>query len=318
MTIFSKQITTSAAKLYVVTPIINPIRYKSRYSLYLDFEKRVRDAGAELYTVEVAFGNRPHVITEACDPRDIQLRTYTELWHKENALNLAIARLPSDWEYVAWIDADVQFARPDWVQETIHQLQHYNFVQMFSVAQDLLPNNEPMAKHHGFVYSYLTGRKHKHGYSDWHPGFAWAARRSALDHVGGLIDYAILGAADRHMAFGLIGKIECTIPCELRKGAYAQELRLWEARADKYINRNVGLVDGLLLHHWHGKKRDRFYQDRWKILVNNKYDPDLDLKRDTQGLYQLTNRNLKLRDDIRRYFRSRNEDSIDFDSNEVR
>ena len=123
---------------------------------------------------------------------------------------------------------------------------------------------------------------------------------------------AILGAGDRHMAHALIGTVKKTIHSKLSQ-AYAQDLIMWESRAEKHIKRNVGYVPGLLLHHWHGKKRDRRYADRWKIIINNNYDPRLDLKEDWQGLWQLTDRNFKLRDEIRAYFRARNEDSIDLD-----
>lgn len=313
----SMQLHKEPAKLYVVTPVSNPCRYQSRYRLYKQFEKMVTDAGAELYTIEAAMGNRPFAITEENNPRHIQLRTWSEIWHKENLINIAISRLPQDWEYVAWIDGDVAFARPDWVSETLNQLQHYHVVQMFSIAHDLNPNHESFQKHYGFVYSYLNNLKGNKDYSNWHPGFAWAARKSAIDHLGGLIDYAILGAADRHMAFALAGRVHETIHSKIN-GGYAQELKLWEERAETYIKRNIGYVPGLLMHHWHGKKRDRRYKERWEILVSNNYDPDLDLKRDWQGLYILTDRNIKLRDDIRAYFRSRNEDSIDFDGAENR
>lgn len=305
------------SKLYVVTAISNPVRYQSRYRLYEKFSKMCADAGAELYTVEVAFGNRPHIITVPDNKRHIQLRTWTEIWHKENMLNLGIQRLPHGWEYVAWIDADVQFARPDWVEETLHQLQHYHVVQMFSMAHDLGPSHEPFQKHKGFMYSYINQLHGNKDYSNWHPGFAWAARRQALDDLGQLIDYAILGAADRHMAHALIGRVEQTIHSKLTS-AYADNLRLWQDRAERYIRRNVGYVQGLLLHFWHGKKRDRRYAERWNVLVNNGYDPRLDLKEDWQGLYQLTERSIVLRDEIRGYFRARNEDSIDLEASEVK
>jgi hypothetical protein len=48
------------------------------------------------------------------------------------------------------------------------------------------------------------------------------------------------------------------------------------------------------------------------VLVNNNYDPDTDVKYDAQGLLQLetTNaRQIKLRDQIREYFRTRNDDA---------
>lgn len=303
--------------LYVVTAVSNPCRYSSRYHLYEQFAKMVADSGAVLVTVEAAFGNRPFVVTDSNNVNHVQLRTSHELWHKENMLNLGIQRFPEDWEYVAWIDADVHFARPDWARETLNQLQHYHVVQMFSKAQDLDPNCEPFQQHIGFVYSYMHKRLGSKDYSNWHPGFAWAARRQVVNDLGGLIDFAILGAADRHMAHSLIGRVEQTIHNGLTDN-YKKWLRLWQARAEKYVKRNIGFVPGLLLHHWHGKKRDRRYAERWSILVNNHYDPLLDLKKDHQGLWQLTDHNLNLRDDLRGYFRARNEDSIDLDLNEYK
>ena len=305
------------SQLYVVTPISNPCRYNTRYKLYDNFAKMVTDSGAELVTVEVAFGNRNHVVTKPDNPNHLQLRTSHELWHKENMINQGIERLPNDWEYVAWIDADICFANPHWVTETLQQLQHYDIVQMFSQAYDLGPNNEPFQKHNGFVYSYMHQLMGNKDYSNWHPGFAWAARRSAINHLGGLIDFAILGAADRHMAHALIGRVRQTIHSRLSK-SYAEGLIRWEERAEKYIQRNIGYVPGLILHYWHGKKRDRRYKERWKILIENKFDPKLDLKEDWQGLWQLTDRNIKLRDDLRGYFRARNEDSIDLETYDIK
>jgi hypothetical protein len=85
----------------------------------------------------------------------------------------------------------------------------------------------------------------------------------------------------------------------------------WQNSALQYVKHNVGYVPGTLIHFWHGKKKTRNYWGRWDVLVENKFDPDCDLKRDTQGIFQLTDRNYELRDGIRAYFRARSEDSID-------
>ncbi|MGH7193828.1 MAG: hypothetical protein ACREJM_09885, partial [Candidatus Saccharimonadales bacterium] len=134
--------------LYVVTAISNPARYKSRYKLYHDFAKHVRDAGGILVTAEAAFGDREHLVVD--EPMDVAVRTSHELWHKENLLNLAIQSLPPDWQYVAWVDADVTFARPDWVIETIEQLQHFAVVQMFRECLDMTPQHTIFKRHFGF------------------------------------------------------------------------------------------------------------------------------------------------------------------------
>lgn len=314
-------------KLYVITPIFNPQRYRSRWKLYKEFEKYVLSyKEAHLVTIECSFGERSKVTVEDRGENHtvIHVRTRHEVWLKENLINLAIQRLPEDWKYVAWIDADIKFARPDWVGETLQQLQHYDFLQMFSQAVDLSPTYEIIKTHTGFGYCYknkipnLNKRMCLPYYYDegeggayWHPGFAWAARRSAIDHVGALVDWSVLGGGDMFMAYALVGQLTSkTMPNSLGKNGVRQ-LAEWQSRAERHIKRNIGYIDGLLIHYWHGKKIDRRYNDRGQILVSSRFDPERDLKRDWQGLWQLTDRSFSLRDSIRDYFRARNEDSID-------
>jgi hypothetical protein len=210
---------------------------------------------------------------------------------------------------------------------------------MFAEAQDLDPNNNTVGKlAKSFMWCYKNGYEKTTpsvpmppgtyvqqpvakkgtpvptGVQMWHPGYAWAFRRDALNDLGGLVDFAIMGAADNHMAHALIGKVELSYHPHVHP-VYAQKLLEWEFRAEKLIRRDVGYVEGLLLHYWHGRKVDRKYWDRWKVIVDNKYNPDLDLKLDWQGVYQLVDRgderSIALRDGAKRYFRERNEDSID-------
>jgi hypothetical protein len=303
------------APLYVVAPVSNPSRYRSRYTLYRAFEKYIADAGAVLYTVEAAYADRDFEITDPANPRHVRLRTNHEVWHKENLINLGVSRLPPDWKYVAWIDADVQFVRPDIVAETIHQLQHFSIVQMFAHATDLGPKHQPLRSFEGFVAQWQQGSAHTRSdkYSTWHPGYAWACRRDAWDHLGGLIDFAIIGSADRYMACGLIGQIAQSLSPDMVRQCptYAAWCFEWQARAETYIKRNIGFVDGLLLHYFHGAKKKRGYINRSAVLWKNRFDPARDIKRDWQGLWQLTDQKIHLRDGLRAYFRSRDEDSTE-------
>jgi hypothetical protein len=295
--------------LYVITPYFNSCRYKSRKILYENFKKYVKDSGAKLVTVEVAFGNREF---ETSDNEKILLRTNCELWHKERSINLAINRLPLDWQYMAWIDCDLQFARPDWVSETIQLLQHYKVIQMFSESINLSPKYEIVGnKRPSFLYSYCNGFPTIGDYGKLsHPGFAWAATKQAIDGLGGLFDVAILGSGDLHMARALTGNVNDAIYNKLSYG-YKEQLKIWQDRAEKNIKRNVGYMPGLVSHFWHGKKVDRKYKDRWQILTENKYDPEFDIQPDSQGLWQFSGNKPQLEYGIRSYFQSRNEDSID-------
>ncbi len=146
------------------------------------------------------------------------------------------------------------------------------------------------------------------------PGLAWAANLSALDHLAdmGVPDGAILGAGDWYFAHMLISDLPFPDMTKYSPGY----LSYWKHRqelCERWIKRDVGFVSGLVTHYFHGKTVDRGYNTRENILMEGQFDPHTDLKRDRQGLWQLetwTHRQMRMRDRIRAYFRSRNEDSL--------
>jgi hypothetical protein len=281
----------AADRLYVLTAISNPRRFASRYKLYREFEKYVQASGATLITIEAGFGERGFHVTDAANPSHIQVSNSHEIWQKERMIEIAKSRLPRDARYIATVDADVRFERPDWAEETIHMLQHHSVVQMFSHAIDLGPSHEAIQYHTGFAFCYRHGLTRpvagvNSGGPFWHPGFAWAYRREALDAVGGFIDTAILGAGDHHMALALIGRAEESFAGGLTE-AYKRPVLLWQKRAVRAFETNMGFVPGLLRHQWHGGKAERQYESRWQILVDEQFDPEVDVIKDAQGLWQL-------------------------------
>lgn len=307
------------SKFWVIAVISNPVRFNSRWELFKKFEKHVLSLTPNLIVVEQSFGCRNFQITSPSNPNHLQVRSLDELWHKENMVNIGVqhlSKIAPDWQYMAWIDADIEFNRKDIIEETVHQLQHYEIVQMFQHAIDLGPDGETFQVHNGFMYSYLNGKPQGKGYTHWHSGYAWAINRDAYDKIGGLYDVSILGSGDNLMAHAFIGKgleqLPMTMSCDYRKS-----LQDWEERVTRLLYRDVGYVKGTIMHQWHGKKKDRKYKDRWKILEDSQFSPFTDIKRDAYGLWQLdvdnSERMIKFRDDLRQYFRARKEDSSDIE-----
>lgn len=319
------------SKFFVVTCISNPVRYMRRYELYWRFKELCEAADVHLVTVEQGFGERPFMVTTPDNPLNVQVRNFEELWLKENLLGIGIERARQHGATkVAWVDADCGPMQPPrrWFEETWHALQHYEFVQMWASMVDVDENQEvvgcPMPS---FVYNYLKYGTpnpeqfdaHRKAYpygskSFGRPGLAWAANIDALDKVGGLIDYSILGAADYYQALALIGAVEKAIPGNVDSSEpYVARLLQWQTLCERWIKRDIGYVAGTVWHDWHGRKANRKYASRNQILIRNKYNPDTDLKKDAYGLYQLETwepRQIKLRDEIRGYFRQRSEDGL--------
>ena len=306
--------------LHVVAVVSNSRRYLSRYALFRDFARRMAcNPAVELTVVELALGDRPHELCDVPCARRVKLRSNEELWHKENLVNIGVRHLPADWRYMAWIDADVDFARPDWAEETVHQLQHHQVVQPWSRCLDLGPDYLPTRKHAntrdtlwpGFAYAHHRGipASYTHGpeYEFAHPGFAWAIRRETFDRIGGLLDFCGLGSADHLMALAFAGYPGAGVHGGMN-AAYRGAIHRWGERAFRVVQGDLGFCDGLLLHHWHGPKTHRRYVERWQVLIDGGFDPATDLVPDSQGVYQLAPGKPELRRNIQRYFSQRDED----------
>lgn len=325
---------------WVITPYFNSVQHKTRQVNYHRFMKICQAAGVNVLTVEVIFGDRPAEVTTKDDPFHLQLRCPgEEFWFKENMINRGIeyicARFPemiTEDGIIAWIDADCAPVCPpaEWFEMTKKSLDHYLIVQMFEWLVDLGPEYQVInGPNRGFMASYehygrrvpkigdVVSKPSEAGYgrtSMGGPGLAWAARVSTLSALGMLIDITILGAGDWWMAHALLGLVTPDMNEVRRLPSYGQYILNWQKRALHYVKKDVGFVKVAMYHYFHGLKEEtRFYGTRGQILIRHDFNWLEDLKRDSQGLWQLeviTDRQIAMRDDLRTYMHTRNEDSI--------
>lgn len=301
-------------KLYLAVVYSNPFRWETRRRLFNDFLDHISTMPNIVpYVGELAYGARPFEVTDENNPHHIQMRTSHELWHKENLIDLVTSCFPVHAQYLGYADGDFVFTRKDLGLEAIHLLQHHEFVQLFSSYTPVSHWHRPTRVSSSFAWNYLHRREvyKGHGYpiSAGAPGGAWCYRRSAYDAVGGMMDHCILGSGDLYMAQALIGSFDAKK--ELGAGytrAYIRMIERWQDRA-KVLTKNIGCVDCHAVHHFHGSYKYRGYGDRWHILRKHHFDPDEDVSYDSQGILRLNGNKPALRDDIRAYFLSRNEDS---------
>lgn len=305
------------SRLHVFTARSNPLRWRAPHDNWERFADHMRDSGVTLTVIECAYGEHPHVC-EGAGIRHIGVRAKTRVWNKENLLNIGVHRTPEA-QYIAWLDADIIFRRRDWAAATLDALQHYDVVQPWSDAYDLGPNDEHMAHHRSFLSCFFWDKpvvpeigkfwRHDGGpYEYPHSGYAWAMTRQAFDWVGGLFELGGMGSGDHHMALALVGAADRSMPGGTSE-SYRRAVMLWQERAQRHINRNLGYVDGTVEHLFHGRKPDRGYQSRWKMFVDHRFDPLVDLKRNGHGVLEWASNKPDLRRAFDQYLRSRNEDA---------
>jgi len=271
-------------KLHVIAVISNPAQFARRYILAKEFIHRMEeDPNVILYVVELAYNTQNHYITDRKNPRHLQLRTNDVLWHKENMINVGIKKLlPKSWKAVAWIDADVEFENTSWAKDTLKVLNGYkDIVQPFSHAVDMDTDESAMKIFTSFGYQYEKQQQYnKNAQNFWHPGYAWAMTRKAYERIGGLYEYAILGSGDNIMSLSLIKNGLKGINEESTED-YKNTIEIFQ---EKMRTLRLGYSPGVIRHYYHGSKKKRSYNDRWKILTENFYEPRIHLTRDKNGL----------------------------------
>lgn len=308
-------------ELWGVTTYFNPARWRTKLENYRHFRRGLQRQGLPLLAVELAFPGQPFALDDGDAEHLIQLRAGDVLWQKERLLNLGIEALPERCDKVVWLDADVLFAEPRWVARTAALLERYVVVQPFSLSvrlrhgerwcdTDGLPlGNAEHQVLHSIAYGVMAkgpeclDRYLVHG----HSGYAWAGRRSVLARHG-LYDANILGNADLNIAHAMFGG-----PDLLRVGRLSDKARShldrWAEAFGAEVAGSVAHLDGTLFHLWHGDHRDRRYGERLRVLIDNDFDPEVDLAIDpASGAWRWASDKPALHQWCRDYFRVRRED----------
>jgi hypothetical protein len=305
--------------LWAMTTFYNPEGYRTKRENYDRFRSGLAAADVPLLTLELAFGDAPYELAQSDAELLVQLRGHDVLWQKERLLNLGVQRLPDSCDKVAWLDADVLFARTDWARETARLLASYVSVQPFSHSVRLPAQSlrcEPAMLPFGAGESELfygiawgvraKGRVSLASYDQHgHTGFAWAARRSLLDEHG-LYDANLLGNGDTDIAHAMFGSTDYWALQKLGVKAQAH-LAQWARPFAAAVGGSVAHVDGVVSHLWHGETQHRLYDRPLDVLHG--FDPERDLVTSADGLLRFTDEaSPELRAWSHAYFAARRED----------
>ena len=297
-------------KLNVIIVISNPCLYAKRYLLLNKFVKKIQEEEEHinLYVVEMIYKNQRYVVTNKKNKNHLQLKTDIPIWHKENMINLGVKYLlPNDYKAFAWIDADIEFESHSWALDTLKILNGYkDVVQLFSHCVDTNYDNTNLNIFNSFGYCFSKNKSFvSKGIDYWHPGYAWAMTRKAYEKLGGLYDKGILGSGDSIMALSFINKCHNMNNIQYHED-YNNSMLEYQKKTK---NMRLGYVPGVIIHNYHGSKKNRNYTERWKILMKYNYSPITHLSYNNEGILIPTkNFEWEFQNEIINYFKERKED----------
>lgn len=263
----------------VITPYFNFTNYDSvRQNLY-----RFRQAlGYKVTVVELSLTGRFHCATESHDLR-LASDVRSIMFQRNRLINLAIRRLPTNITKVAWVDGDVLFDDPQWLDKLSELLDDVEIAQPFDTARSL--------DIHGAVtrarpsWCSIMGTDTDKWSSS--RGYAWGARLDALPTLPleqgkiGLLDRQLV-SEDTVMAMYWAGM---GLGGDVRRMGQTMEYycRVWSGSQP---TRKLGFVPGVVSHLYHGEYASKYEEDR-DYLTNTNYDPMNDVVIDpSTGVYR--------------------------------
>lgn len=292
-------------KFWCVTSIFNPAGYRS---LLLNFRRFRAELQVPLAVAELSFDGRWELAERDADML-LQISGGDVMWQKERLINLLVAKLPPECEYVAWIDADVLLLSPDWPQRAVDELASAALVQLFSSVRHLgRDGSVPAAGLPSAAAVALEGEtpfrpKVKHG-------MAWAARRELIERHG-LYDSCVIGGGDTALLGAAYGVPGIVADEKLMSAAQRDHYFRWAAGFHRDVRGRVGAVAGEIHHLWHGEIKDRRYELRHEDLAQYEFDPYTDIRPSAQGPWRWASDKPAMHSLLRDYFHSRRADGQD-------
>lgn len=174
--------------------------------------RSVLNAGAELFVVELvrhekrAQPRTADFLAEMSADRCFIYASDHLMFHKENLLNLAAARIPKHYTKLCFVDADIVFSNPAWPQLVSASLESYDIVQPMDWCE-FLDQHDNVIQHETMAgkppVAMLMRRNEEIRLNRYHCGFAWAFRREVFDALGGFYDRALSGSGDSAFTYAV-------------------------------------------------------------------------------------------------------------------
>lgn len=247
----------------VLLAFYNPVPFKRILKNIRYIMKCLRDVGIPYFVAECVFEGRRPQLPDA----DLHVRSNSFMFYKEQLLNLLERKVPAKYTKLVFLDADILFDAPDWLNQISVKLNVVDILQPFQEACWLTPDNTRIRnKKYSYGYAIVNKLAGKPGeLHSYHPGFAWAMRRDVFRAIGGFYPRSIVGNGDMMFTLNLFAD---AVPEVFRRDHNVPDCIVegWEAYHARFkaVGPSVGFLALKALHLFHGLTEQRQYKTRYK------------------------------------------------------
>lgn len=271
--------------LAVLTSLFNCPKGSMRHRHYQTFRDNLGDV--PVYTVELAFDDFPFLLQPGEDV--LQLRSTTWMWQRDRIMNRLLEEVPTKYDNIAFIDADILFHNPNWQRDAENMLTECQVGQLWDICYhtdaSIQPEKSISNRDKGVI----------------HTGYAWVARRKFLDEFG-MFDKCPVGGNDVMMTCAYCGWKSHPYFRHMNE-AFMRYYRAWAEKVTAATRGDVGYLESNITHLWHGTKQKRDYIGRLSLI--NDFDPATDLKVGTNGCYEWATDKPEMHEGVKNYMKSR-------------
>ncbi|MBU0958233.1 MAG: glycosyltransferase [Nanoarchaeota archaeon] len=308
-----------------ITTFFNSEKYKTKLENYKKFRESSKKQGLKLLCVELVFDKDKFSLNKGDADILIQIRGTRKknlLWQKERLLNIALEKLPSDCDKIAWLDCDIIFQDNKWVDKTSKLLESFNIIQPYSWAVRFPFGNKLEKDFDSLRYGVSEGERlyclsyglvfhgkevlHEEYKYHGHTGLAWAARKSIFDKCR-FYDKIPLAFGDKFMAHSFYGNKNFT-GREKHSDFLKKDQDKWTDKISSEIKESIYFSRGIIFHLWHGNHVNRRYGEIDNILNKYNFNPNKDLKIGKNKLLEWSSKKIDFQKEISEYFKERKED----------
>jgi len=293
----------------VLIAFYNPARFKRILTNALYVINMLNEKKIPVFIIECVFHKNKQQIPNAT----LVVKSNSYMFYKEQLLNKLETIVPEKYTKLVFLDADVIFDTPDWVDQISTSLEKYDVIQPFSQSCWLTPDNTRIySKKNSYAHAIIRKMPiNKATVHDYHPGFAWAMKRDIFRKIGGFFPRSIIGGGDVTFVLNLFPfKLSDDFFYYIVDQNFGKFIiEAWrEYNANfKTVNPRLGYLSNRAFHLFHGVKEHRQYVSRYQDIYNvlkGTWNDEINVNSD--GLFEF-----KRPEDnsiVLKYFKSRNED----------